>query len=786
MRKAWRLLFASWVLLCLLLCLGLAKISQQGFRFETDLQALLPEGDSNALRQQAGRSLFELGNDRIMLLVASPTRDAMLAAADWLHQQLQENRLLRLETNTERSDQLSALVELYREHRFSLLSSEQRQHLRQGEAPLLAGQAMRALYQPGNWASWLTPSEDPLNLFPDLLLALQPIPGGAELADNYLILRSPEKPDWRYALIIASSEHTAFDLEAQQQLVNSLDLLASDLLQSHPDTQLLRSGIVFHAAAAARQARHEIGLIGGGSAMGIMVLFLLCFATPKPLLLSLASVLFGALVALCLCHFLFGSLHLLTLVFGASLIGVAIDYSLHYFTRLYGAGASTAEASLRQVFPGILLALITSVIGYASLAQAPLPGLRQIATFSVAGLIGAWLFVVAVYPRLAAPKAHQYPFWLVRLAQFPWRIWQGAGRKKGYPLVIGLGLVALLVCQQQLRSAEDVRALYQPGAALQQQEQQIQALFPEFAANQFLLLRAADAEDLLRLDEKLQLELENLRANDAIAGWRGISNLLPSAGRQQQDYELLAETVYGDNGVAWPLMASIGFEGEAISGLKHSFESYAGNWLLPGAWLEVADEQQRMLWLHPEQGAASMVTLAGVKQLPPLQALAARWSGVEFVDRVAQLSQLLNAQRSWAGQLLLLAYGAVMLLLAMRYHSLRAAMLVLIPLLASLLTLAILALAAIPISIFHVFALFLVLGLGMDYSIFAFEAQAGDSDYQLAILLSAVTSGLSFGLLALSNTPMVQAFGITILLGSICNLLLVPSVRQLLPAERGR
>ncbi len=780
--QLWRILFACWLFLCLLLCIGLVRIAQQGLNFETDLQALLPPSDSSDLAEQAGQALFDIGGDKILLVLGSPQRNNTVLAANWLHQQLQQSELLQAETAAERSQQSSKLLDLYREHRFSLLSSVQRAQLLQGEAPTLAEQAQRDLYRPGNWGNWLTPAEDPLNLLPGLALALQQLPPEVELAGDYLLLRSPEQPDLSYALLVATTGRTTFDLKGQRMLVHKLDDLESQLQQRYPDVSVLRSGIVFHAAAAASQARHEISLIGGGSAIGIVLLFALTFARLQPLLLSLASVVFGSLVALCVCHFLFASLHLLTLVFGASLTGVAVDYSLHYFARFYGPGSTSAAASLRQVFPGILLALITSVIGYASLAQAPLPGLRQIATFSVAGLVGAWLFVVAVYPWLASPRQRTYPSGLLVLAQLPWRCWARVDRSKSFMLAAWLGLVALALCHQKLISTDDVRALYQPDPALQQQDQQVQALAPGVSANQFLLLRAESSEALLQLDEQFQAELENLRRNGVIDSWNSISQSLPSAARQRQNYDLLEQEVYGDSGVAWPLMSAIGFGAEATNKLKTQFASSAGDWLLPETWLPVANPEQQMLWLQPEQGSASMVTLSGVRELEPLHAAAQRWQDVVFVDRVAQLSGLLNAQRDWAGRLLLLAYGSVMVLLALRYRSPWAALLVLIPLLASLLSLSVLALAAIPVSLFHVFALFLVLGLGMDYSIFAFEARPENSDYQLAILLSAVTSSLSFGLLALSNTPMVQAFGITVLLGSVGNLLLVPLVR-LLPAQ---
>ena len=124
--------------------------------------------------------------------------------------------------------------------------------------------------------------------------------------------------------------------------------------------------------------------------------------------------------------------------------------------------------------------------------------------------------------------------------------------------------------------------------------------------------------------------------------------------------------------------------------------------------------------------------------------------------------------------LLLLAYLLIGLVLLLRYRKLAALRLLLVPLTASMLALAVLGIAGSALTLFHVFALFLVLGLGMDYSIFSFESGADRGPCLLAIFLSFATSALSFGLLALSNTPMIAAFGVTVLLGSLGNWLLVP------------
>jgi len=107
--------------------------------------------------------------------------------------------------------------------------------------------------------------------------------------------------------------------------------------------------------------------------------------------------------------------------------------------------------------------------------------------------------------------------------------------------------------------------------------------------------------------------------------------------------------------------------------------------------------------------------------------------------------------------------------------------LALVPLVSTLLTITLLSGIGMSISLFHLFAMFLILGLGMDYSIFIYESSTAETASHTAILFSAITSCLSFGLLALSSTPMVQFFGATVLIGSIFNLALAPAVARLSP-----
>jgi predicted exporter len=126
---------------------------------------------------------------------------------------------------------------------------------------------------------------------------------------------------------------------------------------------------------------------------------------------------------------------------------------------------------------------------------------------------------------------------------------------------------------------------------------------------------------------------------------------------------------------------------------------------------------------------------------------------------------------SWV---VLLSYFAVYGLLYRRYRS-ETWRVILPTALASLVTLALLGLTGQALQLFHVLALMLLLGVGVDYGIFLQEEPSRrDPVAWLAVVLSALGTILSFGLLGLSKTPALQAFGLTMLIGTTTVWFLAP------------
>ncbi|HEY9106355.1 MAG TPA: MMPL family transporter, partial [Roseateles sp.] len=201
------------------------------------------------------------------------------------------------------------------------------------------------------------------------------------------------------------------------------------------------------------------------------------------------------------------------------------------------------------------------------------------------------------------------------------------------------------------------------------------------------------------------------------------------------------------------------------------------NEIEPQAWLaSPVSEPLRAQWLgRLGENHVSVVLLRGAEAADTRAALAAlKLDGVAWVDKVGEVSQLLGRYRQLMSAVLVLGFALTWAALAWRFG--RASWRALAPTaLASVLTVALLAICGQVLQLFHILPLLILLGLGVDYGIFLLE-QPGRAETRpfLSVTLAAASTLLSFGLLALSSTPALQAFGLTLLIGVFLAWFLTP------------
>ncbi|WP_368205371.1 MMPL family transporter [Aeromonas sp. s5] len=770
----WRRLGTLWIWLCLLLAALLAWQLPHS-RINTSLMDLLPHESRSDLDPALQQGLLQQLDRQLVWLLSLPAGQDGRAAATFWAQQLGE--LPALSRIKGYQPELAPAWQRYlHELAWQRLDPASRARLA-GGAEGWSQWVLGQIYSPFGGVSRAEWQSDPLLLTRAGVLA--EARGPMQLKEGWLVSRDKAGRDWY--MVRAELDLSAFDIQRNQALLSELAGAEQRLAEAYPGAELLRRGTLFYSQHASQLAQQDISTIGLGSMVGVILLIWGVFRSPRALLLSLLPIGVGLMWGLGTVLILFGEIHLFTLVISSSLIGIAIDYAIHFLCerRLHGDDETPHQTRLK-LLPSLSLAVLTTLIGYGLLWFAPFPGLQQLAVCALAGLFSAFITVLCLFPRWAGPLPTR-PLWGQRWLQGWLLAWQQR------PLLrIGLPLCCLLLAAlgiSRLQVDDDIRRLQPLPVALQGQEQRIQALTGQQGGMQGLLVTGADGEQALQRLERLDGRLAELQQRGALQAFVSLAHWLPSLARQQEDAAairaLLPEVVSRLKAAGLPLQPPV----------------REPHWLTPAAWLaSPVSEGSRLLWHALADGRVAIwVPLVGVTDESALTALAAAESGVYWQDQRSQWSQLFAHYRIKLAELLSVAIALVALLLWRRMGAARAARVLLVNLIALAMGLALLAACGQPLTLFGVLALSLIFGIGIDYGLFFAHSGNGvarQSSTLLAILLANLTTQLAFGLLALSHTPAIAGFGLVLSGGIFTAFLLSPLVldrgRPQLPGPHGR
>lgn len=732
--------------LCLLLVAGLLLGGLwlgQRLHLQTDMYALLPAGDYRPEVSAANQRVSNAVNKKLFVLLISPQAGAIDKATQQLLASAEKSGLL---TPAPMTDNDALGKSLFARHRV-LLSEEDRRLLQQGDHLGLTNNALAQLTSPVSPVTTELLQADPLLFFPRFLLAQGNHAGSTTLEAGWPT-RHENGESMR--LLILELNDSAFSVNYQEQLVAWLE--AEKLTLQQPTLTLHATGTVLFAAAGSQEAQNEISTIGVGSTLGLVVLVLLAFRSPRPLATELAAVGSGSLMAFVVTHLVFGEVHMVTLVFGASLIGVSVDYSMHFLCAQAEAPQRPPLDIVRELLPGLLMGLLTTIAAYACLALTPFPGLRQIAVFSAVGLTAAWLTGMLLLPHLRALDTRHARAALKPLQQLREKItlysrWQ-------FLLYLFFILIALTVFRQWSPN-DNIKSLQTMNAQLLQDEQEIRTRFSERQSSQYFVVFGRNSAEVAEREEALVARLQKRVVAGGLQSYQAQSHWLPSPSRQQENLALQQSI---------PAAALLNYAD--ATGLDAAALQQWQNGLAATQPLTAADLAGHPLQQLALSDTAHIVMLNGINDYAALANIR-DLPGVQFVDPVHDLSSVFGDYRQQAQWLALSATLLLAIVLAWRYGW-RALPGMMGPVLLSLAsTLLLLQLCGVMINLFSIMALFLILGIGVDYAIFYRESYAGDGSVAMAVCLCMLSTALSFGLLGLSQTPVIRAFGLTVLFGVI-------------------
>ncbi|MCU8017818.1 MMPL family transporter [Shewanella sp. SM72] len=788
----WRL--AIWLLLMLSASLWTLQLWQNGARVQSDILAMLPHLQQDKLTERALNQVEATLADQVYIALVAKDETTAIAAAKLLMQKL-ETDLVATGKNAALTDIRSANMQIgetlgqyYFPHRFKLLTVPQAEALATKDIGNLIEAATAQLYNAFSYANSNLLAQDPLLLFPANLLALAP--SSKVRASQGILLAN--QGDNVAAVVMAKGQESAFNPNAQLAQMTALTVTLDAVEKNYPDITVLKAGALFHAIAATQTAKSEISILGLASLLGVIALVWLAFRSVMPLLLAIVTISSGLLLAVTFTLSVFGELHLLTLVFGTSLIGIAIDYSFHFYCERLSDTERSAQATVAYIFPTVTLAFITSALAYVGIGLAPFPGMQQVAIFCAAGLLGAYLTLILAYPLLAGSRLPSGSRPLALAGKYLANLTQLSNR---LTTPLGMGMFALVIVMwclvgvTKLTVDDDIRHLQQSPASVTEPENKLRQLLSGGTDNQFLLVRAANEEALLQQLERVSPLLDAAIANQELGNYVSLSRYLPSHQRQDTAYRLQGEIYQTQIDT---VLTSLGLDENLKPELQASYLAAKDQYIAPADFFTLeAGKQLAPLWLAPNgnatdyealnDGGASaehgaIVLLGGIKQIDAIKARFANDQSVQLIDKVADISAVMGHYRLLTLKLLALALGIALLLFSLNFGIKKATVVVAVPALAALLTLATLGLTGSPLSLFHALALILVFGIGIDYSLFFASAQNHGKAVMMAVFMSACSTLLAFGLLAFSQTQAIHYFGLTLSLGIGLTFLLSPLI----------
>lgn len=583
--------------------------------------------------------------------------------------------------------------------------------------------------------------------------------------------------DRRHLLLICRPAASSTDTATARQLSAFFDAAQQELAAQHLPAgvhlKLTPTGAYRAALDNEEIIRHDVQLALGLTTAGIALLLL--FALPRPLmsLLSLVPAVAGTAVALLVYSFFYSSISIMVLGFSGALISIMDDHSITYllfFDRPTATRGDQAAKELQSV--GGIMALLTTVVAFVVLAFSSFPVFAELGKFTALGFIFNYLFIHFVFPKImpvmpAATRKRTLP--LHRLSN-----WMFSFGKAG--AIVGLAFMTFLLFFAKPNFRIDMGDMNTVSVQTREADTVFAKTWGTFDQKIYLMTSAATREQLQQQSDELLSRLETDSSQGSIKSAFVPSMIFPGTDRSSAN--LAAWKNFWSNErvsqVKRQLIATgaaLGFAHDAFAGFFAQLDSPAATAV---ATSPSKFDQLLGIAQQPSGNLVQFISITAGNSYDP----------VGFQQRYSQYTKIFdgaNFSRKLADILyhtfissLAVIASAVSLLTFVYFLNWRLAVMSLLPMLfAYICSLGTLNLIGQPLDIPSLMLSVVILGMGIDYSLYVvcgcqwYGGMQHPSHLLVksAVILSAATTLIGFGALCFAEHSLLRSIGITSLCG---------------------
>ena len=654
-------------------------------------------------------------------------------------------------------------------------------------------------------------------LFSKSLLSRDPTGESLEVIKRIIPSSQPSRADGAWmnaaqtrALLLLQTKGQGSDLDAQERaqtaVRQSFAQARAQVGTPAQQAQLKFSGPGVFAVNARDTIKTEAARLSAIGTIMVLGLLWLIYRSVTALFLGMIPVVTGAVAGIAAVGLGFPSVHGMTLGFGVTLIGEAVDYAIYLFVQYTPTarqgnetsekGARTTHAFASSFWPTIRLGVLTSIVGFSTLLLSGFTGLAQLGLFSIVGIV-----VAAVTTRYVLPALLPEHFSVrqpKKLGPFLASAARSLGRLK--PLAVlatAIALSVLLMRWDNLWSAE-LGGLSPVPAAAQQLDAGLRADMGAPDAGMLVVVKASSQEMVLQLSEEVASRLQPLVDTGQLGGFQAPSSFLPSQRTQMarraslpDDAELRRRVTQALDGLPLKPERLADFFSDvarAKTGSLLTRDSLQGTSLSlgvdsllnqsthsPGQWTALIALQSPLRDGIVQSLNAQVINAA----LADLNTSAS--TGVFLIELGTEAKDVYKAYLREAIILTATGFIAITGLLLIALRSWRRVVRIVLPLLASTaIVAATVATFKGHLTLLHLVGLLLVVAIGSNYALFFDQrsriplSTVGSSDQNMlcSLFFANLTTVLGFGLLAFSSVPVMSAIGLTVGTGTFLALLL--------------
>ena len=529
------------------------------------------------------------------------------------------------------------------------------------------------------------------------------------------------------------------------------------ILENEGNIKTYISGVPIHTYYSQKSAKTEISIISAVSLIVICMIFIFIFKSVKPYIVSMCTITLAGAAAFLLSSIFFNSLHIFTFVFGTSLIGISIDHSIHFITEWYNE--KDKKEVLKKIFPSMLLGFLTTVVSYLSLSLTSLSLLRQIALFSIFGLISSFLTVNIIYPIVFKnDKRVIKDSVLIGSRDILNKYVKIINIKTVLIAFIGVVVISVITIPR-IKVNFSANQLYNTPDFLLKSEMEVYKRLNTSLSKNIIISRGNTLSEALSAEESIENYFTNYTA---------ISRVLYSEARQRDNIKLTEEKLM-------PLLReqinSLDLDAGAYNRIKSEFANIKNEVLDINNIIDEPSFSDLKKIITTNNNRYFLIATSDYDTNNIVESTNA---DVKIFNLNEEINNALDNTAKTAVKMAVITYIIIFIAMIIFFNGMQALSIILVQLMSILINLSVHSIFNININIFSIFAMILSIGISIDYAIFFSNSAADEEITFLAVFLSMMTTVLSFGTLFFSSFIPVKSFGLFLFIGVLTSFLISP------------